>query len=324
MGLVRLVLSILIGPPLCLAAALCAGLAIAAQVGHSSLQFDILAHFAPWYAAGALVCALVAAVLLSGLAQWMVLALALTAVIAAGRLMLPEYTRSTGPHAAAGQPGELKIIQFNVWDRDRDPVGTVDWIVAQKPDIVVLEETTPAFRRLVEAKSGWRPACRDCEVMIYSRLPAQPLDIPPLVGPRPGPLAHIALADARGAFPVIGVHYAWPTDADEQQRQEARLVEVLDALPRDRLILTGDFNSTPWSFSRRRWDARFGLIRRDRAIFSWPAGKPVWPHVTPPVPLLPIDHVYAGPGWATVSVTRGPKLGSDHYPVVAILAPVAK
>ena len=41
-------------------------------------------------------------------------------------------------------------------------------------------------------------------------------------------------------------------------------------------------------------------------------------------PLLPIDHLYAGPGWATVSVRRGPPLGSDHYPLVVTLAPVAR
>jgi endonuclease/exonuclease/phosphatase (EEP) superfamily protein YafD len=323
MGAVRLVLSILIGPPLCLAAALCAGAAIAAQAGHSSLMFDVLAQFAPVWLAGALACGAVAAVLLSGVARWMVLALAITAIVATGRLMLPEFTRSTGPSAPAGRPGEIKLVQFNVWSHDAEPERTVDWIVAQKPDIVILEETAPAFRRLVEDRTGWRPACRDCEVMIYSRLPSGPLAIPPLQGPSPGPLAHATLTDAKGAFPVIGVHYAWPTDAGDQQKQEARLAEVLHGLPRERLILAGDLNSTPWSFSRRRWDARFGLTRRDRAIFSWPAGKPIWPHVKPPVPILPIDHVYAGPGWATVSITRGPKLGSDHYPIVAVLAPAA-
>ncbi|THD82668.1 MAG: endonuclease [Phenylobacterium sp.] len=324
MGLARLVLSILLGPPLCLVAAICALAAVAAHQGRHSLQFDILAHFAPIWLAGAVVCALVAGLLLRGLSLWMILALAGVGLVAAGSLMLPEFTRSTGPHAPAGHPGQLKIIQFNVWDRDTDPTRTVDWIVAQRPDIVILEETTPAFRRLMEAKTGWRPACRDCEVMIYSRLPPRPLPVPSLEGPSPGPLAHVAFDDALGSFPVVGVHYAWPTDADDQQKQETRLAAVLDTLPRDRAILAGDFNSTPWSYSRRRWDARFGLIRRDRALFSWPAGTSIWPHVTPPVPILAIDHVYAGPGWATVSVERGPKLGSDHYPVVAILAPVAR
>lgn len=42
-----------------------------------------------------------------------------------------------------------------------------------------------------------------------------------------------------------------------------------------------------------------------------------------PFPMLPIDHVYAGKGWRAVSVTRGPRLGSDHYPMVVVLAPSA-
>ncbi len=32
----------------------------------------------------------------------------------------------------------------------------------------------------------------------------------------------------------------------------------------------------------------------------------------------------AGPGWATVKVERGPWLGSDHYPLIVTLAPVAQ
>ena len=91
--------------------------------------------------------------------------------------------------------------------------------------------------------------------------------------------------------------------------------------PRERLIVTGDFNSAPWSFQRRRWDKAFGLVRRERAIPSWPAqavGRLPWLGA-----FLPIDHVFAGPGWATVSARRGPRLSSDHYPLVVTLAPVA-
>ncbi|HQR90495.1 MAG TPA: endonuclease, partial [Caulobacter sp.] len=38
-----------------------------------------------------------------------------------------------------------------------------------------------------------------------------------------------------------------------------------------------------------------------------------------PAPFLPIDHVYAGGAWKTVSVVRGPALGSDHRPIVVKL-----
>lgn len=322
MGLVRLVLSVLLGPPAFLLAAVCAGAAITAHEGRTSLRWDILAHFAPVWFAGAGITLLLSLVAFNGLARWTVGVLSLTGLIAAGGLMLPEFTRSTGPHAGPDAPGQIKLIQFNVWDKNVDPERTVDWIASQRPDIAVLEETTPAFRRLVEARTGWSSLCHDCEVMIYSRLPQRLALLPPM-GPKPGPLAHAEFEDARGPFSVIGVHDAWPTDEAMQQAQEARLARVIGAFPRDRTIVAGDFNSAPWSFSRRAWDKAFAIPRRDRALFSWPAGKTVWRHVRPPFPILPIDHVYAGPGWATVDIHRGPKLGSDHYPVVAILAPVA-
>ena len=321
MGLARLILTILLGPPAFLLAAVCAGAAAAAQQGRHSLRWDLLTHFAPIWLLGALLAAILAIFVLSGLGRWITAGIGIAGVLAAGALMAPEFTRSTGPHAGADAPGQLRIVQFNVWSHNDDPGRTIDWIVAQNPDIVVLEETLPSFRRAFEARTGWRSVCRDCEVMIYSAMPMTRGYV--AAAPSVGPLAHAVLKDARGSFDVVAVHNAWPTDGQDQQRQEARLARVLSELPRDRTIATGDFNSTPWSFSRRNWDRAFGLVRRDRAVFSWPAGQITQRRIKVPFPLLPIDHVYAGSAWATVSVERGPKLGSDHYPVVAIIAPSA-
>jgi endonuclease/exonuclease/phosphatase (EEP) superfamily protein YafD len=322
MGLLRLFLTFVIGPPLLLVAAGCAAAAAGAQEGRHSLRWDVLTHFMPIWGLGALACGILALLLLRGITRWLVLAASLAGVLFSAILIAPEFGRDTGPHAPAGSPGALKVIQFNVWSHNPDPERTIDWIAAQKPDIAILEETTPSFRRLVEARTGWYSPCRDCEVMIYSRLPPAPqarLNF----GRPPGPLGRATFQDARGAFTVIGVHNAWPTDGADQQRQEARLAAVIAASSRQRLIVTGDFNSTPWSFSRRNWDKAFGIPRRDVALFSWPTGIVRRKKIRALGPFLPIDHVYAGPGWATVSVTRGPSLGSDHYPVVAILAPVA-
>ena len=127
----------------------------------------------------------------------------------------------------------------------------------------------------------------------------------------------------QGPFTVVGVHYTWPFPAGPQQQMTLRLADVLEDFPKDRLIVSGDFNSTPWSFSLRRQDRLFGLERRTRALASWPAGRFSRLRISMPFPVLPIDHVYAGDGWRTVSVKRGPKLGSDHYPVVVTLAPAA-
>ena len=61
------------------------------------------------------------------------------------------------------------------------------------------------------------------------------------------------------------------------------------------------------------WEIVLALADRDGGAVDF--------SVEPIDEVLPIDHVYAGPGWRTVSVQRGPKLGSDHYPVIVTLAP---
>jgi endonuclease/exonuclease/phosphatase (EEP) superfamily protein YafD len=44
------------------------------------------------------------------------------------------------------------------------------------------------------------------------------------------------------------------------------------------------------------------------------------PRHRPLFPVLAIDHIYAGPAWRTLAVSRLPRTGSDHYGVVASLA----
>ena len=89
-------------------------------------------------------------------------------------------------------------------------------------------------------------------------------------------------------------------------------------------ILAGDFNLTPWTFALRRMDVQFGLTRRTRALATWPNRLPS--HDNPalmPFPILPIDQIYAGSAWRTESIRRGPRTTSDHYGVLATLAPAA-
>lgn len=322
MRLLRVALTVLLAPPLFLVAALCAGAAVAAQFGRTSLRWDILAHFAPiWFAGGALT--LLAALVFRGYARALILGMGAVAVLAAGSLMAPEYLRDTGPKAPANAPDQLKVVQINLWHVNESLGATLDWLEAQDPDIVVLEETTSAVRDLIRIRTGWHVTCRTCEVMILSKRPPLRAGAIRLRGPYPGPLTRAMFHDERGTFAVIGVHYAWPTDSSDQQAQEAALAEVIARSPPGRTIVAGDFNSAPWSFSRRRWDAEFGLIRRDRALFSWPARQYKRQRWLGLFPFLPIDHVYAGRDWATVKVERGPKLGSDHYPVIMTLAPVS-
>jgi endonuclease/exonuclease/phosphatase (EEP) superfamily protein YafD len=320
MRVLKLALNLLLWPSMAVAAELSAVLAIAAQWGRVSLAWDIAAQFAPLYLLACAVC-LVGSFLFRGWMRWGVVAFSLAGVVFSLALVVPEFVRSTGPHAPANAPDQLKLVQFNVWHENPDPEAILAWLDKERPDIAVIEENSGGFMRALAGHPGWSVACPRCEVVILSRTPALGFEAPKSNAKPRAPLTRAVFRDRRGEFTVIGVHNAWPTDPD-QPYQERRLAQMITASPRDRLIVTGDFNSTPWSFTRRRWDHAFGLVRRERAIPSWPAQtyKALkWLGL----PFLPIDHVYAGPGWATVSVERGPRLTSDHYPIVVTLAPVA-
>lgn len=300
-------------------------LALAALGGLLSDRLDVLTHFAPVWLAGALIAALVW--LASGRRGRATPALAAVGALAALVLMAPEL-------AAAGNAGRtdeeaLKVVQFNLWGRNRDPEATARWILATDPDVVVLEEgfaRSGGVARALRRRYPHRTTCAEpwpCSTMILAkRRPVAEGGLSPSVSDAELSGAWATYVDARGRYTVVGVHYTWPWPAGPQQRMTGRLARVLDRFPKDRLILAGDFNSTPWSFSLRRQDRRFALERRTRALASWPAGEVSRLRIASPFPLLPIDHVYAGKAWRTLAVRRGPALGSDHYPVVVTLAAV--
>jgi len=291
--------------------------ALAANGGGFSRRLDLLAHFTPIYAAMAL-----AALALIGLApgrRRRVAALALVALAGSAVLIAPEFTRDAGPTAPTNAPGQIKVIQLNALRTNTEIGKVADWLIAQHPDVVTLTETQPELRELLVRRTGWAIAGIHSPLVIFTPRHYVVMNRPPTDEEEAPSFVNATYDSASGPMEVVTAHLDWPTEA-YVAGQERTLAEILGQLPRRRTILTGDFNAAPWSAEMRRLDRASGLIRRDRALPTWPAqvlGRR-WPW-----PFVPIDHVYAGKGWATVKVERGPWLGSDHYPVVVILAPVA-
>lgn len=289
--------------------------------GVVSDRLDGLTHFAPIWLACAAAGLLLGAAFARETERRAIVGLSLTAIVALGVLMAPELLAALGQKTRAPMATTLKLVQFNVWADNHDPDATAAWILAQNADVVMIEEGSAASRpvvlRLRETYPTYVACGRGCDTWIFSRWPvvargrfSQPDQ--PLSG------GWATLRHPSGAFTVAATHFGWPIPAGPQQAQSRRLVASLERFPRDTLIVSGDFNSTPWSWSLRRQDKALGLERRTRALASWPGGA--FSRVaSAPFPLLPIDHVYAGKAWKTVKVERGPVLGSDHRPVVVTL-----
>jgi endonuclease/exonuclease/phosphatase (EEP) superfamily protein YafD len=311
------------------AAAALALWSLAALGGSISDNLDVLTHFAPIAAAASLVLlASVRLLMPRGRRRLSASVLAGAASLWSATLLVPELLALPQPAPPAGAT-TLKIVTFNVWALNGDPEASADWVKAQKADLVLMQETDGPHAEALLA--GLRDAyphgavCTEvrCSLAVLSPWPASNTGVQRQRWRAPSWSAlSAAWADFEtpaGRFTALTTHYTWPTQVYAQERQRAGLVHLARRHdPRD-LILTGDFNLTPWSKALQEQDGRLGLERRTRGMFSWPAwfgGRAF------PLPLLPIDHVYAGSDWRTVSVRRGPRLGSDHYPLVVVLARV--
>jgi endonuclease/exonuclease/phosphatase (EEP) superfamily protein YafD len=304
------------------------GVALAATLallGCFSRTLDALSHFAPMWLAIGLTTAAAAFVVRRHIRR-QVLVLATIGVAGFAVLMAPELVSALiAPHTASGQE-IIKIIQFNAWGgENRDPEGSARWILAQNADFVLMEESddlTPALTAALQARYPYKITCATpspCPNMILSRRPLlqgegywRPVNPLPFAwGRYPGLL---------GPIDIVVAHTIWPLPAADQAAHFAGLLAITRTLSHGSLIVGGDFNSTPWSFALRRLDRSLGLLRRTRALPSWPAGRFTRLGTAAPFPVLPIDQIYAGPDWRTVRVERGPVLGSDHYPIVVVLA----
>jgi len=296
--------------------------ALVAQGGRFSRWLDVASHFAPLWLMGSLLGLAWAVAGERGVSRRVLLGIGVAGVLASGALMAPELLRPLPAPAPPGSPLRLRLIQFNTWERLADPTPVADWIAGQRPDVVAIEDVTPPLRQaLIGRGLQYTRGMNGVAIFSRQRRVHSPFPIPASAWPTLPAFARATFASADGGppFTIVATHLTWPTFSDRWPTRAA-LAALLDRYPHDRLIVAGDFNLTPWSFALRRLDRRFALERGDRAIATWPAERTVGPVLVPLPAVLPLDHVYAGKGWRTISIRRGPRLGSDHYPLVVDLA----
>ena len=295
---------------------------------------DIPNQFAPvWFAVLMLATPLAALLVPKGAGRWSVLGLALSGLLVSGSEVLPELAAAvTLPHFGDGQLllTPLKIVTFNTWSDNDRPQQVVERVQAADPDaFALIEMDWPLFHDGIKAFAARYPyrttpkgGCpRDMQ--IFSKRPFSVWGCVVTANPaRPEVTAAIVWGETTAPdgrpFTFAATHYAWPFPGGGQTMQMAAVAQWVRAHADGGLILTGDFNLTPWSFALRRQDSLLRpLTRRDHAVFTWPATiarlyRPA------PFALLPIDHIYAGRSWRTLRLQRLARAGSDHYGIEAV------
>lgn len=294
----------------------CLACTVLALCGAWSVGLDSANIVAPYWSGGGAVALLVlfiSAVRRSSVqAVWVAIVLAI--FTAAGAYILAPIA-SSGP--AARGPG-ISLISFNMYKANPDPAAVARWLLRERADVVVLLEVHPRHHAALAPLRRFYPYVYDCSsqercsTVIYSRTPAVAVR-PWANGDADNRRALSAVtADFRigdTVVPVTAVHLSRPWPLGDQTKDMAQLGQALAVFGR-RGVLVGDFNSAPWTFAMRRLSGAAQLRLAS-------GGGGTWPATFPPALRLPLDQLYVGPCLAADSVRLGPRLGSDHLPLMA-------
>jgi len=243
------------------------------------------------------------------------LVLIVVAVIALG--LWPQIASQEINRLSEVRAGEktLRLMFFNVLDRNDDLAAVAAEIRRNDPDIVIMvefhEKKLPLLDSLTD-RYPYRAQCRsfhDCDIAMLSKIP---LEAPEAKfnwnGP---PLLKVSLGSDWDGLNIIGVHtirFPW---ARAQFRQILELIKYLEPLGQH-AVIAGDFNATPYSRALQTLEERSALFRVT-TLPSWPAQLQL--------PQLSIDHIFIGTQMRRLEATRiGHNAGSDHFPVISTFA----
>ncbi|WUD79043.1 endonuclease/exonuclease/phosphatase family protein [Streptomyces sp. NBC_00510] len=268
---------------------------------------SLLETFLPWLGLGIPLLLCAALLRRSGVA--------LCALLVPLAAWLAVFGDPLGPRGGSGD--DPVAVQHNVSDENADPAGTAGQLVAAEPDLIALQELTPAllpdFGAVLDA--AFPHHVRFGTVGLWSRYPlvdGRRIDIRPAdLGEDWDRGLRATAWMPQGDVAVYVAHLPslrlGPSGFGSGRRDEsaALLGAAIAAERLDRVILLGDLNGTVEDRGLAPLTSRLDAPESGLA-FSWP-GR---------FPLARIDQVLARS--ATVSDVRTlPATGSDHLPVAA-------
>jgi vancomycin resistance protein VanJ len=257
-------------------------------------------------------------------------ALGAAAAVYAGFMVVPEAVHPW-PRPPAGAPF-YRIVSANLFRDNVSPLGAARAVTSRDADALFLQETdtvafTPRSRVLLQSLYPYASTCPGATVEIRLKVPllAQGCGLQDSGSGYHAWRAAFVWVRAPGpqGRPLVlaTVHLERPYPPDRQALQRRILAQALRQAPKgDPLILAGDFNTVPWSFGMRDQDRLLRPLRR------WTHLQPTYPAqinttLQPwPLPVLPIDHLYASAPWTPVRVAAIRIPGSDHFGLQADLA----
>lgn len=296
-----------------------AAFTIAAYLAKAHYFLELTSHFRLQYLAGSIVVAAI----LAAWRDWRAMAGALVCLalnaVSVMPLYFPHQTTITAPQR------NLRLLLSNVLTSNTQRTPLIELARAEQPDLLVVQEVNAGWIKDLNAlrdqlpHSIAQPRNDNFGIAVYSRVPfAEAKVVAPLDPTLPGILVKVNLNGQ--TVSILTLHTVPPVGSHElfllrnAQLREAAM--TMRQLPEPK-ILIGDLNTTVWSpyFSQLVEESGLRDARKGFGVVpTWPAN--FWT----PLMRIPIDHCLVSRDIRVVNIRPGPRVGSDHLPLIVDLA----
>ena len=271
---------------------------------------ELFAHFRLQYLAASVLLAAILAIFKRP--RYVVLMLVVSIVNAA--FVVPWYL---GDNRKPSGPA-VTVMLANVLSANHELKRLKEQIRIEQPDIVLLQELTPAHLRQLEALAQTHPhqltetRNDNFGIGVWSRLPFETSRII-ATPPRDYPSLLLVVELESSPLTIISTHPYPPLGRQNYDARNAQLAHIGDVASGlvGSVAIVGDLNTSMWGTSYRGLVERTGFrdARRGHGVL------PSWP-LFMPFAMIPIDHALLSPDLVATDVRTLPSVGSDHLPLL--------
>ncbi|MEM9218863.1 MAG: endonuclease/exonuclease/phosphatase family protein [Cyanobacteria bacterium P01_F01_bin.150] len=220
-------------------------------------------------------------------------------------------------------PDGIRVMAYNIWIDNTKIDAIAQSIRHENPDILFLTEirqkTMDGLKERLDYSHSYRTT--GSNNALFSRYPILDAKTDALgVEPRGRTFNLVATLQVDNeAVTVIGVHPPIPIIQKLFHIRNQQLDSLINASQtlKGKLIVLGDFNTTPWSPYWERFERKSQLQNAGRGQWLWAT----WyfnQTLTTRYIKIPIDHIMTR-GFKPVKTWTGMTGGSDHKPVITVL-----
>ena len=231
-------------------------------------------------------------------------------------LLMPFYLAQP---AAPVTSQTFRTLMINAGSHVDTGAAVVDFVRTSEPDIIVLIEAKPELQDALQSLldtypfTTYQPGIDNYDgALLYSKYPFT-VEKGAREGGKNTPSLVTQVDLAGRDLTLISTQTRAPMSPGrtvDRRKQLERLAEYVAGQP-ESVLLLGDLNSTSWSPIFRSFLRESGL-KDGRDGFGLQAS---WPTFLPPL-AIPIDHALVSSGVTVHNFTKGPDVGSDHFPIL--------